>query len=140
MRGSDWMPIRKLLDLERDIEEAFGALIDEPWGRTGRGEWAPAVDIDETPDGYHVAVDLPGVRADSIELHVRPREIEIRGIRASVRTAASARRIHTERRVGRFRRVFPLEHPVDPRTAEGRCEEGVYHIQVNKRSLEDPHP
>jgi HSP20 family protein len=126
------MRTRRFLDLEREIEEAFGALIDEPWGRTFPAEWSPAVDIDETPEAYIVSVDLPGVCADAIELHIRPREIEIRGTRTVSQSIASATRIHTERVSGRFRRRFPLEEPVDPQSAKCECEDGVYQVRVRK--------
>jgi len=132
MTSSDWLPIRGFPDLEREIEEAFGALIDEPWGRTARSEWTPAVDIDETQDAYVVTVDVPGVCANDIELHVRPQEIEIRGSRTSSRSIATATRVHTERVSGKFRRTFRLDEPVDPRSAECECEDGVYQIRVRK--------
>jgi HSP20 family protein len=137
MTESDWTPMRPFLDLQREIDEVFGALIDEPWGRRGSTRWLPAVDIDETAEAYLVTVDLPGVCADDVQLHVRPREVEIRGTRVSSRSVASATRIHTERSAGHFRRTFPLDHPVDPETAESRCQDGVYQVKVKKRSMED---
>ena len=136
MTGAEWMPIRRFLDLEREIEEAFGFLIDEPWGRTLPAEWSPAVDIDETPESYIVSVDVPGVCADDIELHVHPREIEIRGTRTVSRSIASVTRIHTERVSGRFRRSFQLDDPVDPQSAECECEDGVYRVRVRKQPSE----
>ena len=136
MTGSGWKPIQRLLDLERDIEETFSFLIDLPWGRAGRADWRPAVDIDETPEGYTVTADLPGVCAGDVELRVLPREIEICGTRVSSRSVASATRVQTERSVGRFSRRFHLAHAVDPRTAECRCQDGIYQVHVRKQTGE----
>lgn len=134
MTGSGWTHMHRFLDLKRDIEETFGSLIDEPWGRTPGAQWMPAVDIYETRDAYIVSVDLPGVGADEVELHVRTWEIEICGTRAASRTVASATRVHVERMVGRFCRTLALEHPVEPETAESRCADGVYEVSVKKHT------
>lgn len=139
MMQSDWPPVGRFPDLEREIEEAFGALIDEPWGRTARSEWIPAVDIEETPDAYRISMDLPGVSVDDIHLEVKVHQIEIRGRRSAARSTLSGRRIHTERCIGRFRRTFPLPHPVDPRTATGRYEDGVYLVYVKKSAPPEEH-
>lgn len=132
MRNSDWMLTSAFLDPEREIEEAFGVLIDEPWGRTEQPRWAPAVDIDETEEAYIITIDVPGVCTDDIELRVRPREIEIHGTRTSSYSVATSTRIHTERVSGAFRRTFPLDNPVDPQSAECDCEDGVYQVRVRK--------
>jgi HSP20 family protein len=139
MTEPEWNALRRLLDIEQEIDEAFGALIDEPWGRTEGSDWIPAVDIDETEDAYVVTVDLPGVTLHDVRLHVRPREIEISGKRASSRTTASAARVRSERTIGRFRRSFPLERAVDPRTAESRCADGVYQVRIMKVRTDDEH-
>jgi len=134
MKRSKWTPVLRFWDLKREIDEAFDNLIDEPWGRTARAQWLPAVDIDETPDAYIVTIDLPGVCADDVELRIHPWEIEIRGTRTTTRSVESARRILTERSVGRFHRKFKLEHAVDPNTAESECKDGLYRLEVKKRS------
>jgi HSP20 family protein len=132
MTESERTPTRRFLDLEREVEEAFGSLIDEPWGRRTRPEWVPAVDVDETRDAYIVTVDVPGVPADDIELRVRPREVEIRGTRTSSRSIATAARIHTERVSGGFHRTFRLDDPVDPQSAKCEYKDGVYEVRVRK--------
>lgn len=121
------------MDWEQEIEDAFGNLIDEPWGRRARAQWSPALDIDETPSAYIVTVDVPGVCGDDIALRVRPHAIEISGIRSVSRSVASAARIYTERVTGRFRRLFPLEDPVDTQSVTWECEHGVYRIHVRKQ-------
>ncbi len=139
MKYSDWMPIRIFLDLELEFEEVFEALIDEPWGRTFCAEWSPAVDIDETPNCYIFTVDLPGTRADTVEIRIRPWEVEIRGTRTPARYDAPATRIHTERVSGRFRRRFAMEEPVDPKSAECESENGVYQVRVLKLREKNDH-
>lgn len=139
MTERHWIPVRRLQDLERDIEEAFGALIDQPWGRGGRIDWMPAVDIDETRNAYIITIDLPGIGNHKISVHVRPHEIDISGTRRSARTEATSTRIHTERLVGRFQRTFYLEHPVEPDTAQSACDAGVCVLRVRKRADNGEH-
>lgn len=126
-------------DLRRELEDAFDALIDTPWGRSPNGPWMPAVDIEETEKAYYVTVDLPGVCTDDVQLRVRRREIDIRGSRSAVRRMETAHRIHTERITGHFRRTFHLNHAVEPESATWRCAEGVYEVEIKKRP-EDENP
>ena len=131
--------IERILNLEHEIEELFGHLIDRPWGRDGPVDWLPPVDIDETPDAYEVSMDLPGVCADDIELHLRPFEIEICGTRSTRRSSASATRVHAERTTGRFCRTFALQHEVVPDSAQSRCAEGILRVRIKKRRYPENH-
>jgi len=139
MTRGDWMSVRGFLDWTRELDQAFDDLIHEPWGRTARTDWSPAVDIDETPDGYIVYVDVPGFCTGDVEVGVRPRKIEIGGTRTVTRTVETATRIHRERVTGAFRRTFSLERDVDPDSVTCRCERGVYEIHVRKQHPEQDH-
>ena len=132
MTGSDWALMRRFMDLERELDDAFDSLIDGPWGRGERAEWNPAVDIEDTGDAYLVTVDVPGICGDQIELRLGPREIRIRGQRSSSRSVATATHIHRERVTGQFVRTFRLAEPIDTGSAKCQCENGVYQVRVRK--------
>lgn len=129
--------IRALMNLERDLDDAFESVIDDPWGRRAGDTWSPAVDVEETRDAYVVSVDLPGCRSQDIELQVSEHEVTVYGVRHSTRAETSARRLHVERRVGAFRRTIALEHAVDPESATARCEAGVHEVRIQKRKTDD---
>ena len=63
-------------DLRAAQDELLQASLGRGWRPTGRQHysdagtavWTPAVDISERKDAYLVTVELPGVKADDVEL------------------------------------------------------------------------
>lgn len=133
MNGPRRRLVEALLNLEKDLDDAFASVIDHPWGR-GEGEaWAPAVDLHETDAEYVVHVDLPGLCEGDIRLRVEEHEVTVFGVRRETRSVESATRVHIERRAGAFRRTIVLEHAVDPHAVTARCENGEYEIRLGKQ-------
>ncbi len=135
-----WKPLRFPLDLEqleRQIDEMFSSLIDEPWGRKrGGGAWEPAIDLYESDDAYFLEADLPGVLPSDVEIKVEGNDLLISGKRATAQLTQSAHGLRVERRHGSFSRRFRLEHPVDAARIECGCQEGIYHCRLPKKGTE----
>ena len=94
--------------------------------------WAPAVDITERKDAYLVAVDLPGVRIDDLEITFQDGVLTIQGQR-HVMPDSSEERIHrAERRYGAFRRSITLPAHVKADAIEATTQDGVLQIMVPK--------
>ena len=47
-----------------------------------RADWTPAADIYETETGYQIAIDLPGINRDELEIDVDENRLLVRGTRA----------------------------------------------------------
>lgn len=78
-----------------------------------RGDvWTPAADIFETDEGVVILVELPGVAAEDIELHVEAETLLIRGARREVCPHCKKSYRQMELRYGPFERVLPLPCPV----------------------------
>lgn len=122
-------------NLQHEIDEAFAALIERPWGRTWPSVtgW-PAVDLYESDDVYILLADLPGVAPEDVELHVKEREVMFCGLRWSASSARQGREVIVERSCGRFCRRFLLKDPVDNQRVEQGYENGVYWARLPKRT------
>jgi HSP20 family protein len=73
--------------------------------------WRPAADVYRSADGWTVKFELPGVRAEDIDLEVQGRELRLRGVRRDC-APPGARSVHQlEIAYGRFERMVAL--PVD---------------------------
>ena len=75
--------------------------------------WAPAVDITERPDAYLVTVELPGVGTEDLEITFEDGLLTIQGERHSARHG----RGEGPPDRAPLRRVPPVDHPAQPRSA-----------------------
>src|SRR3970282_1166674 len=71
------------MDLSREVERLFDEIIHRPWGfcRDVRG-WNPSVDLYETADAFILEADLPGVKADDLQIDVENNFVVLRGWRS----------------------------------------------------------
>ncbi len=121
-------------DLQREIQEVFGALIDGPWGRGAPGLTAwPATDLFETEDDYLLFADLPGVAPDDVELRLEGRCLILCGLRWTTAFMRQGREVSVERTCGRFCRRIRLEEPVDLDGVQHGYENGIYWARLPKR-------
>ena len=96
------------------------------------GVFAPPCDLAECADAVHVAIELPGVRAEEIELIVTSTELRLTGQKR--RRGARGPRTHhcTERAFGRFQRTITLRWPVRTRGASAELRDGLLTVRLPK--------
>jgi HSP20 family protein len=94
--------------------------------------WAPALDISERKDAYLVTVELPGVRAEDVEITFEDRLLTIQGERHPAGEAAGEKVHRVERRYGAFRRSITLPSHVMADAIEATAQDGVLRILVPK--------
>jgi HSP20 family protein len=129
-----WDPLRDLLTLQermnRLCEESFAGRLEEE-ALVGSGTWAPLADAYETPEGFVVLVELPGIEKDDVEIHVDGDELVVRGERKGL--ASRPDRFHRmERSHGPFMRSFKLSEDVDPDRVTAQMREGVLRLELPK--------
>jgi HSP20 family protein len=94
--------------------------------------WAPAVDISERKDAYLVAVELPGMRADDVEITFEDGLLTIQGERRFAHDSAEEKMHRTERYYGAFRRSITLPSHVEADKIEASVQDGVLQVLVPK--------
>jgi len=94
-----------------------------------RADWTPAADIYETESGYQIAIDLPGVGRDAVDIDLDDNRLVIRGTRS---IAESAKR-RTERPSGKFLRSFTVPNSVDQNQIGAEYKEGVLVVRLPRR-------
>jgi HSP20 family protein len=117
----------------RDFEQRWNRLMSR---MSDGGELAemPAsypVDIDEDDNHIYVEAELPGFKAEEIDVSM---ESGMLTIKAERRAEEKSRTKHlSERRYTRVQRSFSLPNSVDEESVDAKLEEGVLHITLNKR-------
>ena len=94
--------------------------------------WPPAVDISERKDAYLVAVELPGVKPDEVEITLEDGLLTIQGERHFAHDSAEEKMHRTERSFGAFRRSITLPSHVEVDKIEATTEDGVLQVLVPK--------
>ena len=94
--------------------------------------WAPAIDISERKDAYLVAAELPGVKADDLEITFEDGLLTIQGERRFAHDSAEEKMHRTERYYGAFRRSITLPSHVEADKIEASVQDGVLQVLVPK--------
>jgi HSP20 family protein len=94
-----------------------------------RADWTPASDIYETETGYLIAIDLPGVDREGVEIDLDDNRLIVKG----TRTVEESIKQRTERPVGKFLRAFTVPGSVDQNQIGAEYKDGVLQVRLPKR-------
>ena len=129
-------PVQQLRrEMDRLLSGFAGNVSEMAWPLAGRGR--PALNAWETDEGFHVELELPGVKGDQIELSVVGDELSIKVERPDVEQEGTTYH-RRERPVGSFARVFRLPLPVDADRVAADLRHGVLTITLPKAESARP--
>jgi HSP20 family protein len=136
MSVSRWDPFQDLLAIQDEMNQVFGRARQ---GQGGGGRvWAPALDISERKDAYLVSVELPGVKADDLDITLEDGLLTIQGERQFTSESSEQQYHRVERRYGSFRRSITLPSQVKADAIEASFENGVLEVVVPKAEEAKP--
>lgn len=119
-----------------DLYDRMGRLLQDFLGDGIAPALAVPIDMEETDDAYIVDIELPGVRREDIDVHLRDRQLRITGeIKERERKGILRRR---ERRVGQFDHMVTLPGDVDPNSVDANLSGGVLTVRVGKAHKTQP--
>ncbi len=90
----------------------------------------PPVDVTETDHGYSLALEVPGMAANDLDLSIEGDSLVVCGHKSEEHKDANASYRISERRYGRFERHFPIEPDVDRNAIEASYKDGVLRINM----------
>ena len=125
------LPLTRALDEMLGANRLMGFFDDQEKPLT----WIPPVDIWETAESYELYLDLPGLRAEHIEILFDRGALTVAGTRERGWAPAKDQkhRVHTaERFEGRFSRSFRLPELVDADRIEAGLNNGVLVVRASK--------
>ena len=98
----------------------------------------PLLNLTEDKDQYHVRAELPGVKADDLDIQVTGKNLSISGERKIATEDESAKYHRREREAGTFSRMIGLPGEVDTGKVEAKLENGILTIVVPKAEVAKP--
>ena len=120
--------------LHAPLGEWFGELLEN--SLPAQPAWHAPASIWEAEDGYHVELDLPGVRQDDLELTFENGGLQI----SAERRAPEGDRTnwHDERGHGKITRLVSLPETIAAGAIDARLIDGVLHVLVPKKPEAQP--
>ncbi len=124
-------PMRELESLQRRMDRLFQNVFT-----TERSPWRvgvyPLVNISEDRDHVYVRAELPGVKAEALDITIQDHNLILRGERKIATEEKQVNYHRRERESGFFRRVVALPGRVSPDKVEAACKDGVLTIKLAK--------
>jgi HSP20 family protein len=139
--SQQWNPLQDLMVLQDRMNRLFeDATQRRNQADAGAGDeferadWTPASDIYETDTGYVIALDLPGIDRDALEIDIDDNRLVVKGTRA----IAESRQHRTERPRGKFLRTYSVPGSVEQGKIAAEYKDGVLQISLPKRTEQKP--
>jgi HSP20 family protein len=124
--------------LTRMLSQTRGQDLQQSGFAANPPAWAPAIDIVERKDAYVVAVELPGIKLDDLEIAYQDGLLTIQGERGPAPNSAAEQTHLLERRYGQFRRSVTLPQHVTPDAIDASFEDGVLTVLIPKAAEAKP--
>ncbi len=121
----------ELARLHKDMDELITTFFGGWPSLTERPVW-PALDITETDDAILVRAEVPGCKADDVDISVKGNILTISGEKKEEKEEKSKGYYHAERSYGSFRRDISLPTEVDPAKVEANCKDGILTVRMPK--------
>ncbi len=105
------------------------------WGERGGWPslaWQPAMDVEETDKHVLVRAEIPGVKADDLDVSIQHGALVISGEKKESEERKESGYLYQERRYGSFRREITLPTAVDEQNVKAEYKDGVLHVTLEK--------
>lgn len=139
--SQQWNPLQDLVVLQDRMNRLFEDATQRR-SRTDAGagdeferaDWTPAADIYETESGYLIAMDLPGIDRQALEIDVDENRLVVKG----TRVIDEPKQHRAERPRGKFLRTFSVPGSVDQGKIAAEYKDGVLQIGLPKHGEQKP--
>lgn len=122
------------LGLRREMDNLFDRFFQDWPFRAGttNGDYWPALDLGEAEGNLVVKAELPGLKAEDVEINVMGDTLTISGEKKAEQEDNSEGLVYRERRYGSFRRTIQLPSNVDAEKVEATFTDGVLTVTLPK--------
>jgi len=132
-----WNPFEEMSNVRRLVDQPLDALFG---GTPFPAElaWQPLADVKETKEGFEVAVELPGMKQEDIQVSVEDNVLSVKGERKQESEASEEGYSRLERFHGTFERHFSFPGTVDTERIQATYRNGLLEIRLPKKEEAKP--
>jgi HSP20 family protein len=140
---SQWQPFRELTSVQERVNQLLNNMFSDTGitgseQRNGSPVFAPLADVYEDKDKFIIALEIPGVNENDLNVTLEGNVLSIRGERQFSKENKARNFQRVERAYGTFARSFTLPGIVDPNSIAAHYEHGVLELQLTKRAEAKP--
>lgn len=127
-----WDPLQDMLSLREAMNQLLEESVVAPSSAQRGQNFAPALDLSETPEAYVVEASVPGLKPEDLDITIENNVLTIKGeMRQS--TQDKNRNYHrVERRYGSFQRSIGLPTSVKADAVSATLEHGILRLDIPK--------
>jgi len=125
-----WQPLREIEELQQEMNRLFNRLLPTV---NGNGlAFAPPAELEETPEEYHLKLEIPGMEAKDLDVQVTPEAVSVSGERKSETKTEEKGMTRSEFRYGKFQRVIPLPGQINKEAVKAEYKDGILKLALPK--------
>src|SRR5688572_16498988 len=126
-----WDPFKSVVPFG---ESLFDVVLPSLMRPANRSAWAGArMDVAENEKSYQLAIELPGIPKDSIQVSVYENTVTITGEATAPREEDGHNWLLRERSYGKLTRNIQLPEAVDDTASEAKYVDGVLYLTLQKK-------
>ncbi len=130
-------PFQELELMRNRMERLLQGVEGGPSRRSVAGVF-PLINLTEDKESYFIRAELPGIKADDLDIQATGKNISISGERKIASEGAEVKYHRREREAGRFSRIINLPGDVDSTKVTAHMKNGVLTITVPKAEAAKP--
>jgi HSP20 family protein len=127
-----WEPFGEINSLQREMNRLFDTLSPLRDDRLDLGSFMPAAELNETDEAVDLKLELPGLKAEDIDIQVSADSVAISGERKSESKTEENGVTRSEFNYGSFRRVVPLDTRIDNASVTAEYDNGILRLHMPK--------
>ncbi len=127
--------------MERSFIAQWNQLQRKAAGQASGTTWSPNTDVYECPEGLVIRMEVAGVPARGVEVHLEKQALLVRGVRrgpSGDHCKPGVRYRQVEIEYGPFERVIPLPFGVDGKEARAVVHDGFLEIRLPRKPTTQP--
>lgn len=133
-----YAPAREFSLLRREMDRLFNDFLPNRSSEDDSAVWMPRADLTETEDAFVLALDLPGIPAEQVEVTLEDDTLTVSGERRATFDEQEGRVHRIERSYGRFFRTLRFATPVEADDVQAHFNDGVLTVRVPKAEASKP--
>jgi HSP20 family protein len=131
-------PFAELERMSRQMDRWSQGLLGRPELGWRAARVFPAINLTEDADNYYVRAELPGIKADALDIQTVGRNLTLSGERTIASEGEHVRYHRREREAGKFSRIIGLPGDINTDKVDAKLVNGLLTVTIAKADAAKP--
>jgi len=131
-------PFAELERMSRQMDRLTQSIAGRPDLAWRPAKVFPAINLTEDADHYYVRAELPGIKADALDIQAVGRNLTISGQRKIASEGENVRYHRREREAGKFSRIIGLPGDINTDKVDAKLVNGLLTVTIGKADIAKP--